>query len=60
MFEDTGRTFTASGEAFERFGGGAWYIYGGHRLWTSPEGYPKSYYPDGSMSFETFTSNIFL
>lgn len=23
-----------------------WYIYGGHRLWTSPEGDPRSYYPD--------------
>jgi hypothetical protein len=25
-----------------------WYIYGGHRLWTSPEGDPRSYYPDNS------------
>ena len=46
MFEDTDRIFAESGEAFDRFGGGTWYIYGGHRLWTSPEGYPKSYYPD--------------
>lgn len=23
-----------------------WYIYGGHRLWTSPEGWPESYTPD--------------
>jgi len=46
MFEDVERNFSESGEAFDRFGGGTWYIYGGHRLWTSPEGYPKSYYPD--------------
>lgn len=46
MFEDVERNFAESGEAFQRFGGGTWYIYGGHRLWTSPEGYPKSYYPD--------------
>ena len=46
MFEDVPRDFSESGEAFEPFGGGTWYIYGGHRLWTSPEGYPKSYYPD--------------
>ncbi len=46
MFEDINRDFAESGEAFDAFGGGTWYIYGGHRLWTSPEGYPKSYYPD--------------
>lgn len=46
MFEDLERGFSRSGEAFDRFGGGTWYIYGGHRLWTSPEGFPKSYYPD--------------
>ncbi|MDF2938011.1 MAG: hypothetical protein K0Q90_3384, partial [Paenibacillaceae bacterium] len=23
-----------------------WHIYGGHRLWTSPEVHPRSYYPD--------------
>lgn len=46
MFEDTERNFSSSGPAFEKFGGGTWYIYGGHRLWTSPEAMPKSYYPD--------------
>lgn len=25
-----------------------WYIYGGHRLWSSPESYPGSYTPDNS------------
>lgn len=48
MFEDVDRIFAESGEPFEKFGGGTWYIYGGHRLWTSPEGYPKSYYPDNN------------
>ena len=29
------------------FGSGKkWEILGGHRIWTSPEGYPNSYYPD--------------
>ena len=46
MFEDVDRVFSATGPEFDRFGGGTWYIYGGHRLWTSPEGRPKSYYPD--------------
>ncbi len=31
----------------ERYGeGSTWYIRGGHRLWTSPEAAPRSYYPD--------------
>ncbi len=46
MFEDIERNFSESGPAFDKFGGGIWYIYGGHRLWTSPEAMPKSYYPD--------------
>lgn len=29
-------------------GGDKWYIYGGHRLWHSPEGKPRSYFPDNS------------
>ncbi len=27
---------------------GDWHAYGGHRLWTAPEGMPRSYYPDNS------------
>ena len=23
-----------------------WYIYGGHRLWLTPESSPETYYPD--------------
>lgn len=46
MFEDVNRDFSQTGPEFDNFGGGTWYIYGGHRLWTSPEGMPKSYYPD--------------
>lgn len=50
MFEDNDRVFFEKGEAFDRaFGiGSVWYTYGGHRLWTSPEGYPRSYYPENS------------
>ncbi|MBI3947923.1 MAG: hypothetical protein HY321_18545 [Armatimonadetes bacterium] len=29
-------------------GGRAWHIYGGHRLWHSPEAMPRSYSPDDS------------
>ena len=50
MFEDRERVFFERGEAFDNAFGkdSTWYIYGGHRLWTSPEGYPRSYYPDNS------------
>jgi len=32
-----------------------WYIYGGHRLWTSPEHMPGSYYPDNDPVEYTLT-----
>ena len=48
MFEDAQRTICENGEPFDNmFGKGkAWYMYGGHRLWTSPEALPRTYYPD--------------
>ena len=57
MFEDKDRVFFEKGEAFDNAYGkdSTWYIYGGHRLWTSPEGYPKSYYPDNSPVPYTLT-----
>ena len=46
--EDTEVESTASGEDFDELYGKdtAWFIRGGHRLWTSPEARPRSYYPD--------------
>lgn len=44
MWEDLERKVTNKGVA-ETFGS-PWYIYGGHRLWTSPEAFPRSYYAD--------------
>jgi len=48
MCEDVEGKSLADGAEFDRrFGAGsAWYIHGGHRLWTSPEAMPRSYYPD--------------
>ncbi|MDF2922846.1 MAG: hypothetical protein K0R57_1760 [Paenibacillaceae bacterium] len=38
-----------------------WYIYGGHRLWTSPEGNPRSYYPDNeAVSWRATESGVVL
>lgn len=46
FFEDVNRAITSDGEEFAKFGGGPWNLYGGHRLWTSPEESPRTYYPD--------------
>jgi hypothetical protein len=34
--------------AIDRLGEGHWRIYGGHRLWTSPESEPRTTYPDNA------------
>lgn len=46
FFEDKKDVISSFGEAFEPVGGGKWHIYGGHRLWTSPESIPRTTYPD--------------
>lgn len=46
FFEDTDERIVQDGENFAPVGGGAWHIYGGHRLWTSPERVPRTTYPD--------------
>ncbi|MBO5364606.1 MAG: hypothetical protein J6A56_03980 [Clostridia bacterium] len=40
----------------EKFGkdAGVFYNYGGHRLWTSPEALPRTYYPDNEPVSYTF------
>lgn len=45
MFEDIGRETTH--DVSQLYGEGkTWNIYGGHRLWMSPEAFPDTYYPD--------------
>lgn len=45
MFEDIDRVSHA--DVSSVYGEGkSWYIYGGHRLWLSPESLPETYYPD--------------
>ena len=47
MCEDIDENSTMEGGTFaDVFGDKKWYIYGGHRLWFSPEHNPRSYYPD--------------
>lgn len=38
-----------------------WYIYGGHRLWSSPESWPDSYTPDNSpVEYEILGNSVEL
>jgi hypothetical protein len=46
FFEDEKSEIVQSGDTFAPVGGGSWNIYGGHRLWTSPERIPRTTYPD--------------
>lgn len=49
LFEDKDDAINKGGEFFEKnlAGKGIWHIYGGHRLWKSPE-YMDTYYPDNA------------
>ncbi|NLJ15740.1 MAG: hypothetical protein GX346_01245 [Clostridiales bacterium] len=63
MKEDINRNIkNDTAEYQEYFGEGeAWYIYGGHRLWSSPERYVQSYIPDNKpVSYEIKGNSIFL
>ncbi len=57
FFEDKGRTIFHDEKAMsDYYGRGAsWYIYGGHRIWASPESLPESYYPDNTRVRYTAT-----
>lgn len=48
LLEDEERVFFERGDSFREYFGEdkTWYIYGGHRLWSSPESMPHSYVPD--------------
>lgn len=48
LLEDIDREFKDNSQELRDYFGGdkTWYIYGGHRLWSSPESYPHSYVPD--------------
>ncbi|RXZ84067.1 hypothetical protein EBB07_02970 [Paenibacillaceae bacterium] len=46
FFEDKEDKAKQGGDHFKPVGGGDWHMYGGHRLWTSPERVPRTTYPD--------------
>lgn len=58
IFNDKKELFTKSvGQPFKDYYGEDKFfcLYGGHRLWTSPEWYPEMYYPDNDpVAYEVF------
>ncbi len=66
FYEDVEKNITKEGmeEEFAKVYGeelGVWYIRGGHRLWTSPEALPRSYYPDNEpVAYEKLENGIRL
>lgn len=51
------------GKKVSRFSGieEEWKIYGGHRLWASPEALPRTYYPDNApVSWKTLEDGVIL
>ncbi|MBC7765445.1 MAG: hypothetical protein H7Y41_03085 [Hyphomonadaceae bacterium] len=61
FFEDTARVANIASEDRSAFNGDIWYLYGGHRLWTSPEAAPRSYYPDNHpVQYELVENGVLL
>lgn len=61
FLEDTEKTIVSGGDRFAPVGGGSWHIYGGHRLWSSPEAEPRTTYPDNEpVVWEALADGIVL
>lgn len=62
FFEDTRQEIANTNPAIEVFGKGCEFrIRGGHRLWTSPEAMPRTYYPDNEpISYEITDNGVIL
>lgn len=61
MFENTDLDIDCAGPDFDEFyyKDARWRIYGGHRMWLSPEGRPRSYYPDNEpVAYEIIENGI--
>lgn len=46
FFHDIEEAIQQEGEAFHKMGSDGWKLRGGHRLWASPEAFPRTYAPD--------------
>ena len=55
---DLARKSVMDDETFtDIYGNRAWYLYGGHRLWITPESAPETYYPDNEEVKFEYTDN---
>lgn len=61
MFTDVDRQICNNSQRLKDMFGQdrAWYIYGGHRFWVSPESLPETYYPDSDPVDYTIRGNVF-
>lgn len=63
LFNDLNRDCVEKGADFDKCfcPGAAWYAYGGHRLWASPEIYPSTYYPENApVAYEVSGDTVLL
>ena len=66
FYEDVDKNITKEGleEDFAKAYGadkGVWYIRGGHRMWISPEAFPRTYYPDNQpVAYEKIENGVKL
>ncbi len=61
MWENTDLSVGKNGPDFDEmfYEGAEWKIYGGHRMWLSPEAKPRSYYPDNEpVDYEIIDGGI--
>lgn len=59
LFEDVNRLVSEDLSAYDEYSDDKWYLYGGHRLWMSPEYMPSSYYPDnGDITYEEIENGV--
>lgn len=57
LYNDIARKSKRSGKEYDNYyyEGATWYLYGGHRLWITPESSPETYYPDNDEVKYQFT-----
>lgn len=63
FYEDVNDNINNTDKALADYYGdkGFWHIYGGHRLWTSPEIHPRTYYPDNRpVQYEILENGVVL
>ena len=59
FYNDIERKSNRNGEKYDEYyyESATWYIYGGHRLWLTPESSPETYYPDNEEVKYEITDN---